>query len=76
MNHGELKAKALSDSETLAAYNELEAEFSLLRQMLRAISIANRFSGKRGAFLGFAVKAHRRAIAVSMTRRCNADGEH
>jgi transcriptional regulator with XRE-family HTH domain len=36
MNHAELKAKALSDPEMLAAYNELEAEFSLLRQMLRA----------------------------------------
>ncbi len=31
MNHAELKAKALSDSETLAAYHELEAEFSLYK---------------------------------------------
>ena len=36
MNHAELKAKALSDPETLAAYNGLEAEFFLLKQMLRA----------------------------------------
>jgi transcriptional regulator with XRE-family HTH domain len=36
MNHAELKTKALSDPETLAAYNDLEAEFALLRQMLKA----------------------------------------
>ena len=42
----------------------------------RGIPIVNRFSGKRGAFPGFAVKARRPVIAVSMARRCNADGGH
>ena len=36
MNHSELKAKALSNPETLAAYNQMKPEFSLLRQMLKA----------------------------------------
>ena len=36
MNHAELKEKALSNNETLAAYDSMEAEFSLLRQMLKA----------------------------------------
>ena len=36
MTHAELKKRALSDPETRAAYQELEAEFSLLRQMLKA----------------------------------------
>jgi hypothetical protein len=34
MNHAELKAKALSNSETLAAYESMDVEFSILRQML------------------------------------------
>ncbi|VFM99466.1 MAG: transcriptional regulator, XRE family [Candidatus Kentron sp. G] len=36
MNHAELKEKALSNPETRAAYGEMGAEFSLLRQMLEA----------------------------------------
>jgi transcriptional regulator with XRE-family HTH domain len=36
MNHAELKAKALANPETRAAYDEMEVEFSLLRQMLEA----------------------------------------
>ncbi len=36
MNHAELKEKALANPETLAAYGSMEAEFSLLRQMLKA----------------------------------------
>jgi hypothetical protein len=36
MNHAELKAKALSNPETLAAYESMDVEFSLLRQMLAA----------------------------------------
>jgi hypothetical protein len=34
MNHPELKAKALSNPETLAAYESMDVEFSILRQML------------------------------------------
>ena len=36
MNHAELKAKALSNPETLAAYERMDVEFSILRQMLAA----------------------------------------
>jgi transcriptional regulator with XRE-family HTH domain len=36
MNHAELKAKTLSNPETLAAYESMDVEFSLLRQMLAA----------------------------------------
>lgn len=36
MNHSDLKAKALSNEETLAEYNALDTEFALLKQMLRA----------------------------------------
>lgn len=36
MDHAELKAKALANPETLAAYEEMNVEFSLLRQMLAA----------------------------------------
>ena len=36
MNHAELKTKALSNPETHAAYESMNVEFSLLRQMLAA----------------------------------------
>lgn len=36
MKHRELKAKVLSNPETLAAYRGMETEFELLRQMLKA----------------------------------------
>lgn len=36
MKHSELKAKVLSNPETLAAFEGMEAEFTLLRQMLKA----------------------------------------
>jgi transcriptional regulator with XRE-family HTH domain len=36
MNHVELKEKALTNPETLAAYKRMDPEFSLLRQMLKA----------------------------------------
>lgn len=36
MNHSELKDKALSNPETLAAYENMDVEFSILRQMLSA----------------------------------------
>lgn len=36
MKHSELKAKALLNLKTQAAYDEMIPEFSLLRQMLKA----------------------------------------
>lgn len=36
MTHKELKAKALSNAKTKAAYDELAPEYALLRQMLKA----------------------------------------
>jgi transcriptional regulator with XRE-family HTH domain len=36
MKHSELRAKALSNPEVQAAYEGMESEFYLLRQMLRA----------------------------------------
>jgi len=40
MNHAELKRRALADPDVRAAYEGLETEFNLLRQMLRARSNA------------------------------------
>jgi transcriptional regulator with XRE-family HTH domain len=40
MNHAELKERALANPEARAAYEGMEAEFSLLRQMLRARELA------------------------------------
>jgi len=36
MKHSDLKAKALSNPEAKAAYDEMAPEFALLRQMLKA----------------------------------------
>ena len=36
MKHEELKARVLANPETKAAYENMEVEFSLLRQMLKA----------------------------------------
>jgi len=36
MNHAELKEKLLSNTQTQAEYISMDAEFSLLRQMLKA----------------------------------------
>ncbi len=36
MNHAELKEKVLANPETRTMYDNMEAEFSLLRQMLKA----------------------------------------
>ncbi|MDO9475794.1 MAG: helix-turn-helix transcriptional regulator [Pseudohongiella sp.] len=36
MKHSDLKAKALSNPEVKAAYDEMAPEFALLRQMLKA----------------------------------------
>ena len=36
MSHAELREKLLGNPETLAAYQEMSPEFSLLRQMLQA----------------------------------------
>lgn len=57
MSHAELRAKLLANSETLAAYQNMDPEFSLLRQMLKAreraglsqAEIANRMGTKAPA---------------------------
>jgi ribosome-binding protein aMBF1 (putative translation factor) len=36
MNHAELKSQSLSNPEALAAYESMDVEFSILRQMLAA----------------------------------------
>ena len=36
MNHAEIKKKLLSDPEARAAYDGMETEYALLRQMLKA----------------------------------------
>ena len=41
MNHAELKAKALSNPETLAAYESMDVEFSILRQILPPTNLSN-----------------------------------
>lgn len=40
MNHAELKQKLLSNSKTLAAYEDMRPEFSLLKQMLKAREVS------------------------------------
>ena len=42
MTHNELKKKALQNQEVQAAYEALEPEFALLRQMLQARQIERR----------------------------------
>lgn len=57
MSHAELRKKLLSNPKTLAAYDDMSPEFSLLRQMLKArqraglsqAQIANRMGTKAPA---------------------------
>lgn len=70
MNHAELKDKALSNPETRAAYDELDAEFSLLRQMLQA---------RRKAGLSQAQVADRmgtKAPAITRLESSLSNGKH
>lgn len=70
MNHDELKEQALADPETRALYDELEPEFALLSQMLRA---------RRSAGLTQAEVAERmgtKAPAVTRLESSLGSGKH
>lgn len=70
MNHDELKAKVLADPATKALYDELEPEFTLLSQMLRA---------RRSAGLTQAEVAERmgtKAPAVTRLESSLGSGKH
>lgn len=70
MKHAELKQKALANPETLAAYKDMEVEFSLLRQMLEA---------RRHAGLSQAEIAQRmgtKAPAVTRLEASLGNGKH
>lgn len=70
MNHSELRAIILSDSEARAAYDSMEPEFALLRQMLQA---------RRKAGLTQAEVAERmgtKAPAITRLESSLADGKH
>lgn len=70
MNHDELKARVLADPETKALYDELEPEFALMSQMLRA---------RRSAGLTQAEVAERmgtKAPAVTRLESSLGSGKH
>ena len=70
MNHAELNEEALSNPATRAAYEEMETEFSLLRQMLEA---------RRKAGLSQAQVADRmgtKAPAVTRLEASLSNGKH
>ena len=70
MDHKALRAKALSNPEVKAAYDELEPEFALLRQMLKA---------RQNAGLSQAEVAQRmgtKAPAVTRLESALGNGKH
>lgn len=70
MKHADLKKRALADPETRVAYEGMEAEFSLLQQMLKA---------RERAGLSQAEVAHRmgtKAPAVTRLESSLSNGKH
>lgn len=70
MNHAELKEKALANSETRAAYEDMEAEFSLLRQMLKARQKAGLSQAQVAARMGT------KAPAITRLESSLSNGKH
>jgi len=70
MNHTELKKRALVDPDVRAAYEGLEAEFDLLRQMLRARSKAGLTQAE------VAVRMGTKAPAVTRLESSLSSGKH
>jgi transcriptional regulator with XRE-family HTH domain len=70
MNHTELKAKALSNPETLAAYESMHVEFSILRQMLAARENAGLTQGQVASRMGT------KATAITRLESSLSSGKH
>ncbi len=70
MTHAELKKRALANRETRAAYQELEAEFSLLRQMLKARERAGLSQAQVADRMGT------KAPAITRLESSLSDGKH
>jgi len=70
MNHADLKKKALSNPATRAAYDSMGAEFSLLRQMLRARETAGLSQAQVAARMGT------KAPAITRLESSLSSGKH
>ncbi|WP_030006108.1 helix-turn-helix domain-containing protein [Picosynechococcus sp. NKBG042902] len=70
MNHAELKKKALANPETRILYDDMEAEFSLLRQMLKARQEAGLSQAEVAARMGT------KAPAVTRLESSLSNGKH
>ncbi|ANV83210.1 transcriptional regulator [Picosynechococcus sp. PCC 7003] len=70
MNHAELKKKVLTNPETCIMYDNMEAEFSLLRQMLKARQEAGLSQAEVAARMGT------KAPAVTRLESSLSSGKH
>ena len=70
MNHAELKVKALSNPETLAAYESMDVEFSILRQMLAAREKAGLSQAQVASRMGT------KATAITRLESSLSSGKH
>jgi len=70
MNHAELKAKALSNPETHTAYESMNIEFSLLRQMLAAREQAGLSQAQVASRMGT------KATAITRLESSLSSGKH
>ncbi len=70
MNHAELKERALANPETRAAYEDMEAEFSLLRRMLKARQKAGLSQAQVAARMGT------KAPAITRLESSLSNGKH
>ncbi|MCA6506043.1 MAG: helix-turn-helix domain-containing protein [Pseudanabaena sp.] len=70
MNHAELKAQALSNPETLAAYESMDVEFSILRQMLAAREKAGLSQAQ------VAIRMGTKATAITRLESSLSSGKH
>ncbi|MFN9360961.1 MAG: helix-turn-helix domain-containing protein [Pseudanabaena sp.] len=70
MNHAELKAQALSNPETLAAYESMDVEFSIVRQMLAAREKAGLSQAQ------VAIRMGTKATAITRLESSLSSGKH
>ena len=70
MNHAELKAKVLSNPKTRVAYDKMEIEFSLLRQMLKAREAAGLSQAQVASRMGT------KAPAITRLESSLSSGKH
>lgn len=70
MSHAELREKLLANPETLAAYQDMSPEFSLLRQMLKARKRAGLSQAEIASRMGT------KAPAVTRLESSLSNGKH